>query len=295
MGRLRIFLLLLCSVVAFAAIFPAVTSADTLPDTKNKGLYISPLRSYLSLGAGTSVTRSFTVANLTDSPMPVTTHIERFSMVDYSYDYNFSKVNNDWVHLAQTTATLAPYESRQFVYTVTLPKDAAPGGYYYSLFASTSTTSGGTTNTVQAASLLYLTVKGDMTYDFAVSNPSIPAVVTGPSIKYSFDVTNTGNVHYFAMVSAAVDGLFYHDAPNGTSQLLMPGAVRRISASINSPLLPGIYKLTYTIAPDHGQALTKSQFFIHAPLWSIIALFFAIVLYGRYHKRKHTSTPPKEQ
>lgn len=292
---MRRFLFALSGLLVFILLFTAPVSAASLPDTKNKGLYISPLRSYLSLDAGAAVTRSFTVANLTDLPMPIVAHIERFSMVDYSYDYSFSKVNNDWVHLVQTTATLAPYESRQFVYTVTLPKDAAPGGYYYSLFASTSTTSGSTTNTVQAASLLYLTVKGDVTYDFAISNPSIPVVVTGPSIKYSFDITNTGNVHYFAMVSAAVDGLFYHDAPNGTSQLLMPGAVRRISASINSPLFPGIYKLTYTIAPDHGDALTRSQFFIHAPLWSIIALFFAIVLFGRYRKRKHTSAPPKEQ
>ncbi len=284
----RVFLALLaCLLVAG---FPLTATAEPALDTKNKGLYISPLRNYLSLSAGDTVTRSFTVANLTDTAMTVNIHVERFSMIDYSYDYSFSKVQNDWLHFSQSVLTLEPYRSQEVPYTLSLPTTAAPGGYYYSLFASTTNSSGSTSNTIQAGSLLYLTIKGKTTYDFTLSKVTVPILVTGPKINYSFDIENTGNTHYFALVSAQVDGLFYHDAPNGTSQLLMPGAIRHVAASINAPLFPGIYRLTYTIAPDHGSIMTKRQLIINAPPWSIVALFFVVlVIIGIRRRKKATS------
>lgn len=285
----RVFLALLaCCLLVAGYSLPA--RAEPALDTKNKGLYISPLRNYLSLSAGDTVTRSFTVANLTDTAMTVNIHVERFSMIDYSYDYSFSKVQNDWLHFSQSVLTLEPYKSQEVPYTLSLPTTAAPGGYYYSLFASTTNSSGSTTNTIQVGSLLYLTVKGDTTYDFTLSKVTVPMLVTGPKINYSFDIENTGNTHCFALVSAQIDGLFYHDAPNGTSQLLMPGAIRHVAASINAPLLPGIYRLTYTIAPDHGSIMTKRQLIINAPLWSVVAMVLIIlVIVGVQRRKKATS------
>lgn len=285
----RVFLALLaCCLLVAGYSLPA--RAEPAPDTKNKGLYISPLRNYLSLSAGDTVTRSFTVANLTATTMTINVHVERFSMIDYTYDYSFSKVQNDWLHLAESSFTLAPYKSQEVAYTLSLPSAAAPGGYYYSLFASTSTVSDSSTNTIQVGNLLYLTIKGKTTYDFTLSKVTVPILTTGPTIKYSFDVENTGNTHYFALVSARLDGLFYHDAPNGTSQLLMPSAIRHVAASINAPLLPGIYRLTYTIAPDHGNTMIKRQLIINAPPWSIVALFLVVlVIIGIRRRKKATS------
>lgn len=258
-------------------IFSANVSAAPAPDTKNKGLYVSPLRSYLTLNAGQSVTRAFTAANLTDSPMTITTDIDQFSMVDYSYDYRFNEVDNDWVKLTEPATALKPYESHELAYTVTVPKNAAPGGHYYTLYAAAPIKNGdNTTSTVRVATLLYLTVQGTLTRSLQVTKSSIPYFSADTTIPYSFDVKNTGNIHYFALVSARIDGLFYSDAPNGTSQLLMPGTTRTINASITTPPLPGIYNLTYTITPEDGSPIQKSQYFIYAPLWSIITLSLLI-------------------
>ena len=81
MLRRLLLALCLCSIV-----LPAATVAAVDTEIKNKGLYISPLRHYITLDAGQSVTRAFTVANLTDQPMAITTDIERFSVLDYNYD-----------------------------------------------------------------------------------------------------------------------------------------------------------------------------------------------------------------
>ena len=267
----------------FAAALSPVASAIAPTENnkaKNKGLYISPLRSYLSLNANESVTRAFTIANLTESPMTITAHIEQFSVADYSYDYRFDEVDNNWVQLVENVVTLQPYESHELAYRVTVPKNAAPGGHYYSLYASSTTQNGGNKSTVQAASLLYLTVNGDLKRTSQVIGRSLPAVVLTPEIKYSLDIKNTGNIHYFAYVEARVDGLFYQNAPNGSSQLLMPGTTRRIEGSIKSPLLPGVYKLSYTITPDQGPKTEGSQYFLFLPPWTVALLIILGAVIG---------------
>lgn len=272
----------------------AVTPAATATTPKNKGLYISPVRSYLSLNAGESATRAFTVANLTESPMTVTAHIEQFSVADYSYNYQFDEVDNNWVQLVENVVTLQPYEAHEITYRVTLPPTAAPGGQYYTLYASSTSQNGAQTSTVQAATLLYLTINGTLTRTSHVVNRSLPRVVFTPQISYSLDVKNTGNIHYFAYIATRVDGLFYHNAPNGVSQLLMPGTTRTIENTIASPLLPGIYKLSYSYTPDQGSKITGLQYFLFLPPWSIALLIIVLAILihflSRRYKRKRQKT-----
>ena len=285
MRRFFIALLSLFTLVTFA---PPLTAHAIAPvETKDRGLYISPLRKYTTLKPGETTTRSFTVANLTNQPMTVTTSIERFSVIDYSYDFKFDTVDNDWIRLVERSVTLKPYESRDLAYRITLPRDAPPGGYYYTLLASSTAAK----STIQAATLLYLTVGGDLSYTSQVTADTLPHIVFASTIPYSFRIKNTGNTHYFALVSARIDGIFYHDAPTGTSQLLMPGTTRSAASSIRSPILPGIYKLTYSITPDHGDKTTGERYFLYAPLWSLAAV--ALVVGGVLHllrKRRPRAT-----
>lgn len=268
----------------------AIAPVDTT--TKNKGLYISPVRDYLTLKTGDTATHALTVANLTDKPMAISTHIDQFSVADISYNFSFTSVKNDWVQFKEHTVLLKPNETHQLAYTVTVPANAAPGGHYYTLYASSTTVDGAATSTIQATMLLYLTVDGALVKTSEAVSESLPSLVVTPDITYSLDIKNTGNTHYFAYVSGMVDGIFYHNAPNGTSQLLMPDTVRSVSGTITSPLVPGVYKLTYTIQPDQGEALTGSRYFVYLPVWFIILFGFALILVGRalYRRARHEKT-----
>lgn len=283
----RILLALLTLGLLLGVVSPVANATTTLPQPKNKGLYISPLRTYLTLSAGESATRAFTVANLTDQPITVTAHIEQFSVADYTYDYTFQRVDNDWVTLNETSVSLQPNESHALAYRITLPKNAAPGGHYYTLYASSTVESGSSKSIVQAATLLYLTVGGELTRTSAIMHRSLPSIVVTPQITYSLDVRNTGNTHYFAYFAATVDGLFYHNAPNGNSQLLMPDTTRRIENTISSPLIPGIYKLGYTYTPDQGSTITGSQYFLFLPPWSIALLIILLAVLAHYLTRRY--------
>lgn len=282
----RLVLLALVATLLFGVVPPAGAIAPVEANTKNKGLYLSPVRDYLTLKAGDTTTHVLTVANLTEAPMDITTHIEEFSVANFSYDFTFSDSPNGWVSFTDATVTLQPNESRNIPYRISVPDNAAPGGHYYTLFASSTSASGTAKSTVQATMLLYLTVDGKLVRTSQAVGESLPSFVISPEVNYSVDIKNTGNTHYFAYTSASISGPFYRDSPNGTSQLLMPGTTRKAAGSIKSPLIPGIYTLTYTVAPDQGEPITGSRIFVYLPLWFIILFGFSmLVSYLAYAKR----------
>lgn len=253
----------------------------TAADTKNKGLYISPLRDQVTVEAGSQQTYALTVANLTDNSMTVDLKVQQFSVSDYAYDYIFRQPDNDWIKLTSPQVVLRPNESRKVTYQLNIPPASSPGGYYFTLFAST-TTSTGMPGTVRAGSLLYVTVNGKLTRTGVLEKDSLPWFVTGSTIPYRFDVRDTGNIHYTAYFYGKIEGLFGQPSEVGTSHLLMPGTVRTVSESIPSPLLPGIYKVTYGYRADGNTGeLAKTAFVVFAPPWAFVIIVL-VGLIGRW-------------
>lgn len=276
--------------LCFALILsPAVGHAAT---TTNRGLLISPLRDYVNVDAGGQKTQNFTVANLTEKPINVALSVKQFSVSDYAYDYQFSEPHDSWVRLTKTEVQLKPNESQKISYQLSVPAKNAPGGYYYTLFASANLSGTGLSGTVQAASLLYITVNGKLIQTNSLQSSSMSHIVFGKQIPYSLNVRNSGNVHYFGYFSTKVQGLFTNISPTGTSHLLLPGTTRRIGNSVPAPLLPGIYKVTYGYQPESGAAQTRSQYILNLPPWSIAAVILLIFFALRLHRKKTPQQTP---
>lgn len=277
----------------FAALVPWGVSANT---EVGKGLSVSPLRQQSTVAAGKSSSGYFTVADETSKPMNVTVSVKKFSVADYSYDYTFQTTQDDWITPQRSTITLQPGQSTKALYDITIPAKATPGGYYYALIASTQVASGsGLPETIQAATMLYLTVDGKLVRTSVLQNDSLPFWVTGSSIPYKFDVKDTGNVYFSAYFYGQLQGLFGKQPEIGTSHVLLPGAVRTIEGSIPMPLLPGIYKVTYGYKVDFASIITsKSAYIIYIPPWSVVALLF-ILLAARWLWQKRHKKPRKEE
>jgi hypothetical protein len=269
-----------------------VSAADA---TKDKGLLISPIRDYVTIDANDTKMRAVTVANMTDKPIVVTMSLEQFSVDDYAYDFHFSPPSNNYVHLVENRIELKPYQSHQVPYVITTPKNAAPGGMYYTFFASADLTSGTLNGTVKAASLLYLTVSGNLIQTGDIIKASTPWLEVTPQVPYTIDVKNTGNSHYFAHFTGSVAGAFYSSAPTGTSQLLMPQKIRRVSGTVPAPLLPGVYKLNYGYNTDSGATVSKSSYFLFLPPWFIVVLLLAGYVFGKQHLARLRAGKPRIQ
>jgi len=285
---MRRFLFALALLGLVATVPTPVQAATVQNKFTNNGLYLSPLRSYTTVDAGQTVTRSFRVANLTDKPMQVTTSIDAFSVADLTYELQFGQADNDWVQFTESNFTLKPLESRDVLYKIAVPAGSPAGGHYYTLYSSTNMGNDSLSGTVRAAHLLYVTVSGDLRRSAEIKNDSLFPIVLGPQIPYEFDIKNTGNIHYFAYFLASVDGLFYHSKPTGTSQLLMPGKTRHTENTVRSPTMPGIYKVTYGFNPDQGTPVRRDRYVLFLPPWFIIFALLAIAIGVKLFRRRKT-------
>lgn len=269
------------SSTAYAEITPAI----------EKGLLITPVRQFLTADAGKTLNSTITIANLTKTPLDVKLSVKQFSVTDYTYDYSFEEPANNWLQLSSPTVRLEPNQSRNVPYTIQVPPKSAPGGRYYTLFASANLSPQGIHNTVQAADLVYLTVKGELNTVSHLESSSIQWLSFGHTIPFNLRPINTGNVHSFVYVSGQLRGLFVRPPMTSGAHLLMPGKVRNLNDSIPSPILPGIYQATYGYKTEGGWVIQQSRWIVYIPPWSIAFLLAGLLVAGKiWTRKKRTNT-----
>lgn len=264
--------------------------ADTPP--KNRGLFVTPIRQYIDVAAGKTSTGSLTVANVTDHSTSVALSVEQFSVADYTYDYRFSAVKENWITFQTSQLQLEPGKSQTITYTIATPKQATPGGHYFTIFASATLNGGPTGSKVRAATVLYATVDGPLQQSSEIKKETIPWVSFGSPIDFSFDVKNTGNTHFFIYTSGKLSGWTAKPASQEVAHILLPGTVRTVTGAITPPLLPGIYTATYGYRTENGQMVNHSARIVYAPPWSLViplALGWVAVLFWKRKKRTKKS------
>lgn len=276
-------------IVVAMALLPLNAAADS---TKNGGLTISPVRQELSVAAGKAVSGSLLVSNFSDNPLAVNLSTKQFTVTDHTYNYEFQPVIYDWMTIQDPRITLQPSQSTTVHFTMTVPADAAGGGYYFALFATAQMTA---VSTAQVASLVYAQVDGaGIVRSGSVQNGYAPPVVFFGDIPFRFEIKNSGNVHFNAQLITRLEGVFGSYAVPDSTHIVLPNTVRDEKGSLASPVLPGIYRLVYGYkADDAKDATTKTIYILYIPPWSIVAvgLLLLIVLWlwqyrGRLGRKK---------
>lgn len=256
----------------------AVTSSDS-------GLTLSPLRTELQIIPGTSVDGVLTITNTTESQMSVTLNSESFSVINPQYDYMFDKETelSRWVRFSEATFDLQKDASRDVTFTVGVPITAEPGGRYISLFASYDTVSSGSEATIsrqRVASLLYVTVSGDVTRQGSMLSLTSPAYIDGSKSQWSTSIRNSGTTHFRSRYSVSIENLIGSGsiATMTGNALILPGTIRQVTDVLPLPKLPGIYKVVYTIGLGDTPAVTETRFIVYIPTVVIVVVSVAIVL-----------------
>jgi len=264
------------AIVVGLAVCVFLLAPGTTAYAADKDMTIAPLRTEKTLAAGRSIVGRFTVTNDTKRPMEVNLSVKQFSVKDYSYDYTFRNPDNKWLTFQNDHVTLQPNGSKEISYTVTIPSDAAPGGYYFSMIASTTVADAEESSfpvTIQLGSLLYLTVDGTVTKKSQLEGADIAFLQFGHDIPYRFDVRSTGNTHFTADFFAQVDGL----GRSEQTYFLLPETVRRITGSVQAPAWPGFYSVTYGYQADFMASPTiKTVRILYIPPW--FGLFAAVLI-----------------
>lgn len=274
---------LLFVIITYLLPMSTVAAQSQVVAAKPKGLTLSPLRSELDITPGTSLNGILTVTNSTDKVMSVSLNAEEFSVIDPQYDYAFT-VESDltkWVSFVPENTSLVAGETKKISFSVGVPLTAEPGGRYISLFASTNTSApvGGVSSRQQIASLLYITVRGDVTRSGHLVSLSAPWAIGGQSI-WSINLQNTGTTHFRSRYNVSVQNLIGNSvvASMAGDALILPGTVRAVSDTLPSPQLPGIYKVIYTIGLGDTPEAVETRFMVYMPPQALILALVTITL-----------------
>lgn len=286
----------------------SAVNGDKLPDTY---ISMSPTSAVTVLNPGDTYSNSFIVANIGAKgfDFKVTAKPLSVSGKEYSLDYEtegkYTEISK-WVTFDRTEAHLEPNETTRLYYTVKVPTSVTPGGQYVALTATTTgdgdvAIAQGANMTVgrSVASLLYVTVSGDLIHSGEIIENKIPTFFFTPPINVNSLVSNHGNVHEEALYSLEVRNLFdnevvFTNEENPISHYIFPESERYETIPWeNSPQL-GIFKVKQTIK-YLGQTSVEEKIVFICPLWLIFLVIFMIFLAYFYIRTKVKERKKKKE
>lgn len=248
-----------------------------------KGLTISPIKKELNVTPGTVVNGYLVVENTSDGAINVDLKADEFSVINQQYDYAFTEESevSKWVTFKEKSASLKAGETKKIFYDVSIPQSAEPGGYYVGLFVGTSSGSSdeGIISEQRIASLLYITVLGD------VSRVGRLVSIVSPWLsinhgEWSALLKNEGTTHYRSRYNVTFYSLFGQIASKTKTgeALILPGTIRLITDNFDMPKWPGLYKASFVIGLGDTPSETAVRYLLFLPPWSIGLILIVVVM-----------------
>lgn len=273
------------------------------------GLSVSPTRTELSIQPGKTDKIEISIRNVTRGAIVAKPFISDFESDDATGEpklyANTDKRNsasiNSFVSGLQDVP-LAPGESKNLTYTVSIPDNAAPGGYYGAVAYravpanQAGPESGEVALTANVASLVLIEVPGDITEQIQIQSVKIGKTNANNPVTFSsffttkpdrgaISIKNNGNSFSkpFGTVSLTnMSGkqIYSYELNNATPRgNILPKSSRTFTDEIKNISKPGRYTLTANISHGTGgEVITQKVSFWYVPVWLLVAL--AILLLG---------------
>lgn len=224
-----------------------------------------------------------------------------------------------WIEIETSGFEFRPREEKAIPYTIKVPGNAGPGGYYGAIVFGPKASDynidsedkgAGMSIVHQVSSLILLQVKGEVFEDarlreFVTDRGSYN---TPFEVEFSTKIENLGNVHIKPQGSIRVENMFGKEVDNiifnDTGSNVMPDSMRVMKNNWSGEMGFGRYKaslgLTFGTSPKNGgkgmQSLHQDIYFWVVP-WKIVTpvlgvLLVAIIVFAlfvRFYKNKAVS------
>lgn len=268
---------LLASLVLLALVIVCSGSHAFADVKKEQGIKVAPLRTLVAHNPGNTSSTKIKITNETNHPAIVELTAENFNVTNEQYDYSFNLGESaTWVRFVDQEITLKSGETKEVGYSLALPANATPGGYYIALVA-TNKEPESTVNineVERVASLIYLEVVGDIVREGQMLSVDMPWFTSTGHVETSVRIANQGNIHQDSRV-----GVEYYPWPLKNSShiqqlraLTLPNTTRQLSGTLSLGNIPGIYKLTFTYSPPQGSTQVQKLTIIYCPPWALLLL-----------------------
>ena len=267
------------------------------------GLSLSPTRSELRIEPGKTDKVEVSVRNVTRGAIVAKPFISDFESDDATGEpklYASTEKRNSASIASFVTGleevSLAPGESKNLTYTVSVPGNAAPGGYYGAITyravpaSQAGPESGEVALTANVASLVLIEVPGDITEQIQVTGAKIGKFVNSTQINFgsfftikpdraAISIKNNGNSFSkpfgtVTLTNMSGKQIYSYELNNATPRgNILPKSTRTFTDEIKNVGKPGRYTLTANISHGTGgEVITQKVSFWYIPVWLLVAM-----------------------
>ena len=274
---------------------------------------VTPMNQMVELVPGETYNFAVTVLNPVNSTenLDYKVHAVPYSVVTEAYYADISTQTDhtrmaDWITIPEPTGTLAPNETREIEFTITVPADAPGGGQYAAIMVGIDNKNQNydnmsVTNVLEIASIIYAKVDGEIIHKGEVVENSVPVFTADPKITLSSLIKNEGNMHEIASIAITVKNVFTGETlasaelDNGVyAELIMPDSQRFINKEVDGLPMMGIINVQQKIYYN-GETSTVEKNVLICPIWFLVLtlLTLAAIVAGvaksiRRHKKNKT-------
>jgi len=266
---------------------------------EKEGIGISPTKLTVDASPGETLTGKFTVTNPGTTPVEYRVYVKDLSIRNEDYEKDFEPIAGavspvSWFKVPSTVASLAPNEQKELDYSIAVPKDAVPRGYYAVIFAETvppKAAATGVARVKRVGSLAYVTVKGASVEKGELLGFAVPGWQSKRPIKSTVRVQNEGNVHFEATGNVRLKDILGRTvSQTDISGTILPATIRKFRPELKLAQPFGLYRvegdvtfLGKTTPLDSEWVMVGSPFWM--VLWVAIIIGWAVVLI-RWIKRR---------
>ncbi|MDD3532067.1 MAG: hypothetical protein PHR64_00710 [Candidatus Shapirobacteria bacterium] len=273
---------------------PKPTPTEFLPNSNL--ITISPPVRELELPRGSA--NSYQMS-LTNRSQKTVTLVLRASPFVASGDTGGVDVTDDplpdsqnWVVINPSVVTLEAGEQIDVTYTILIPQNAEPGGFYFAVTALLSGDANvagqlnqittGSAVDLNVAALNLITIEGPVDYSAQISEFSTPKILFeyGP-VPFVTRILNLSNVHIKPILEIEIGntwGLENNSLVHLERQNILPQSQRKFEAEFGGKWHFGRYSATLNALYGDGQTLSYTIFFWIMPWKIILAVLLALAI-----------------
>ena len=285
-------------VLAVLLVFGGAGQAQAAEDVGEK-ITASPAITRYSLEPGGTVSGKVQITNQGVRPFDFTVSAQDFKIKneDYEQSYRLPQNSNDtasWFKVTATKYHLGVGQQVDVPYTISVPKNASPGGHYAVLFAKTDQPEerpGTIVSAKQVGSLFLLTVNGDLQKAGRIIDFKSAFAQRSPKYEAALRMENTGNVHYDAEIRLTLtDVLGNIKFDQQMKNAVLPQTTRKFKFEWNDAPAAGLFKVGGSVKYlDRTEQLPSQYVLMMSPAGAIVSgVVFALVLgYGIIRRHRH--------
>lgn len=254
---------------------------------------VTPMAQRFELKPGEVFEGSIKVTNSADakSDLYYKAAVTPYSVIGAEYAADLSTMSNysaivDWIKIENPTGKLAPNESTQVKFKITVPENAAGGGQYATIAISSDAqaakSEGLTVNNIfEMASVVYGNVDGEIVHEGEILENNIPGFVMATPVRTTASVTNNGNVHEDAKITItaknALTGeqiLADTDEDGQHNEIIMPGTERYVVEEVGDLPAVGVVHIEQTVT-YLGETSYQAADVVICPIWFLVLMILA--------------------